>query len=90
MSKKGKLHKSDTIIKMANEHSNHPFSVVDEAMMAYTGLAYFSATDLSPVTVSDVITERGQVVIENMLPGAYALNEKNGCFTLAKKRIFMM
>ncbi len=85
MSEKGKLLKSDTIIKLAKEHSNNPFSVVDEAMIAYAGLAYFSATDLSLVTVSDVVTERGQVVIENMLLGAYASNGKERLFYIGNK-----
>ncbi len=58
---------------------------MDEALIAYAGLAYFSASDLSLVTVSDVITERGQIVIENLLPAAYSSGGKGRLFYLGKK-----
>jgi len=61
---------SKAVIKLVKKHGDDPFNVRDEALIAFAGLAYFSGHDLSLVTVSDVITERSKIVIDNYLPGS--------------------
>jgi len=84
MSKKGQLLNSKAIIKLAKKHGDDPFNVRDEALIAFAGLAYFSGHDLSLVTVSDVITERGKIVIDNYLPGSVGSNDKARMFYIGK------
>jgi len=85
MSKKGQLLNTKAIIKLAKKHGDDPFNVRDEALITFAGLAYFSGHDLSLVTVSDVITERGKIVIDNYLPGSVSSNGKARMFYIGKK-----
>jgi len=85
MNKKGQLLNTKAIIKLAKKHGDDPFNVRDEALIAFAGLAYFSGHDLSQVTVSDVITERGKIVIDNYLPGSVSSNGKARMFYIGKK-----
>jgi len=85
MSKKGQLLNTKAIIKLARKHGDDPFNVRDEALIAFAGLAYFSGHDLSLVTVSDMITERGNIIIDNYLPGSVSSNGKARMFYIGKK-----
>ncbi len=79
---------SKAVIKLAKKHGDDPFNVRDEALIAFAGLAYFSGHDLSLVTVSDVITERSKIVIDNYLPGSVSSNGKARMFYIDKKTYF--
>ncbi len=73
------------IIRLAKKHSDKPFNVRDEGLIAFAGLAYYSGHDLSLVRVSDLITERGHIVIDSRLPSTFNGSDKERYFFIGDK-----
>ncbi len=85
MSKKGKLLDTKAIVKLAKSHNTGDFNERDEGLIAFAGLAYFSSHELSLVAVEDLITERGQVVIDGYLPASFSANGKSRMFVIGNQ-----
>ena len=85
MAGKSKLLDKDEIIKLAKRHSTGDFNENDEALIVMAGLAYFSAVDLSLVGVEHLITERGQIVIDGLLPASFSVNGKERYFYIGEE-----
>ena len=72
------------IIKLAHKHGTEPFCPRDEALIALSGLAYFSANELSLVNVRDLITERRGIVVDGYLPSELNSNGFSRYFFIGK------
>lgn len=73
------------IFKLAQKHSKEPFSPRDEALIALVGLAYFSASELSLIKVSDLINERRGLVFDGYLPSEISVNDFSRYFFIGEK-----
>jgi len=73
------------IIKLARRHSLAPFSPRDELLIALTGLAYFSASELSRMQVKDIINERTGIALDGYLPSRLGGNHFERYFFVGEK-----
>ncbi len=80
MSVRGKLLDYKSIIQLAKKHSQGEFNERDEALILFAGLAYFSAHELSLIKVEDLITDRGLIVIDGVLPASFSATGKERYF----------
>jgi len=80
MSVRGKLLDYKAIIKLAAKHSKGEFNENDEALILFAGLAYFSAHELTLLKVEDLITDRGLIVIDGVLPSSFSATGKERYF----------
>ena len=72
------------IKKLADKHQAPPFSPRDAALVAMAGMAYFNATELSLLKVSELISEKGQLRIEGYTPSAIHPHNKERYFVIGR------
>lgn len=73
------------IRRIADQHGEEPFCARDKALISLAGMAYFSATELSLLRVSDLITERHELVYDGYLPAEMSTSSHERYFFIGKK-----
>ncbi len=88
MAGKAKLPDPVSIKKIVNKHKPPKFGPTDKGLIAGAAYAGWTLIDLSLIKVSDLVTEKGQLVVTGYLPEEYSANDKEKFFVIGRKTFF--
>ncbi len=88
MAGKAKLPDPKKIKALVSKHKPPEFNACDKGLISCAGCAGWTLIDLSLIKVSDLVTEKGQLIASGYLPAEYNANGKSKLFIIGRNGFF--